>query len=186
MVNSINIEQIKIIESIFDNVIIEEVGDSPYFDKGTTFIKYGYTFSLNYSELNSNLDYLHLNDPHYWNEEYRDKKNGLIISSDFKPNSTQSEISTMKLPDDIIEKINKMGLTKGEIKSMVKLCKLIYTKRINVGYDQLIRSSLILSDFRIIKLVEIIKENFMKDPRDVLVYAYKKDKELNYGIEIFK
>lgn len=181
-----HIQLINDIESIFNNTIVEDKIYEVYFEPGTRFVKFYYEFSVQYNNSLNAIYYRKLNDPHYWNEEYQDKINKEIITSDFKQNKTQIEVERQILPRDIDLKLRNIGLEATEIRILNKLCKLIYTKNINVGYDQLIRSALIVSEFDKFKLVEIIKGKFMKDPRDVLVYAHEKSKGMNYGIELFK
>ena len=171
-------------ESIFNNVIIEDKIYSDYFDPGTRFLKFKYELSMKYNFTSINSEYRNLNDRNYWNEEYRDKTNKEIVASGFEKNKTQLKIEEIKLPSDIINKLAKLEIE--EFDNIKILCKLIYTKKINVGYDQLVRSSLILSNFDKVRMTELIKGNFMRDPRDVLVYAHNKSQGMNYGIELFK
>jgi hypothetical protein len=65
-------EIVKIIEDevSYGNEIIETSADE-YF-KYKVFLKLRYKFRMNYKDKFSKIEYRHLNDVHYWNEEYKD------------------------------------------------------------------------------------------------------------------
>jgi len=81
-----HIQLINDIELIFNNTIVEDKIYEVYFEPGTRFVKLYYEFSVQYNNSLNTIDYRKLNDPHYWNEEYQDKMNKEIITSDFKLN----------------------------------------------------------------------------------------------------
>ncbi|HIP34207.1 MAG TPA: hypothetical protein EYG89_05765 [Bacteroidia bacterium] len=89
-----------------------------------------------------------------------------------------------KLPKDIKNKILKKATSPKNAKQLIALCEQIYKRSINVGYEQLIRSILVLSDFKIKKFYQITID-FYGDPRDVILQANAKDKTLNYGLNDF-
>lgn len=77
----------------------------------------------------------------------------------------------MKLPEDIIARIN-MDYTNQVIKkSVTEFIEKIYSQRWNVGNDQLCRSILFLMDGKSSKMADF--EN-IDDPRDIIMEAERK------------
>jgi len=91
----------------------------------------------------------------------------------------------VKIPKDIKDKIAFEVRSIKYKSQLIEQCEQVYKMSINVGYDQLIRSLLILSDFRIEEFKRIIEEKFFGDPRDVITMANLKNPNSNWGINKF-
>ena len=77
----------------------------------------------------------------------------------------------MKLPEDIILKIDELFPADEDNSNAKKLIGQIYTSTLNVGQDQLTRSILYISNGNISEIKRIIDSNFYGDPRDVIMDA---------------
>lgn len=91
----------------------------------------------------------------------------------------------MKVPIDIVNAINSKLEEESKLE-LIGLCEDIYKVNINVGYEQLIRSMLILSNFNIKSFLELRASNFCGDPRDLIMKAQAIDNSFNYGMNKFK
>ena len=93
----------------------------------------------------------------------------------------------MKLPEDILKKINELFPGNEENLIVWNLINEILQKKINVGHAQLIRSVLILSEGDKEVIRKLIQSNFNGDPRDVIMEAGCKEvKPGHYFIPPFK
>ena len=90
------------------------------------------------------------------------------------------------LPSDIQDRINQLFPLMAERQEAERLLLSLWTRRLNVGSDQLARSILVLSDGDISVIQQIFNSNFTGDPRDVIVSAeYKKGNLGNYFADPF-
>jgi len=91
----------------------------------------------------------------------------------------------LEIPKDIINEIIRETSSTEEANRLITLCNSVYEKNINVGYEQLIRAMLIVSNFDVNAFGKILNKGFFGDPRDVLMMAHSKKPSINYGIDEF-
>jgi hypothetical protein len=80
----------------------------------------------------------------------------------------------MELPKDILLKIDELFPEMGDNMAAKHLIEDIRYTAANVGYPQLIRSILTLSEGRLSAIRKIIDSDFYGDPRDVIMRAEQK------------
>ncbi len=80
----------------------------------------------------------------------------------------------MDIPKDILLKIDELFPALGDNLAAKNLVEEIRLATTNVGFAQLIRSILILSDGNVSGIRKIIQSDFYGDPRDVIMRAEQK------------
>ena len=80
----------------------------------------------------------------------------------------------MDIPKDIISKIDELFPALGDNEAAKNLVEEIRLATANVGFAQLIRSVLILSEGNLSLIRKIIQSDFYGDPRDVIMKAERK------------
>jgi hypothetical protein len=80
----------------------------------------------------------------------------------------------MEIPKDILSKIDELFPEKEDHLTAKNLIEDIRESTTNVGYPQLIRSILTLSDGNLSVIRKIVDSDYYGDPRDVIMRAEKK------------
>jgi hypothetical protein len=80
----------------------------------------------------------------------------------------------MEMPKDILLKIDEMFPAMDDNLAAINLLEEIRQATANVGFAQLIRSILILSEGSLSVIRKIIQSDFYGDPRDVIMKAERK------------
>ena len=92
-----------------------------------------------------------------------------------------------KLPEDILRKIEMDYKTNDLQKYVTEKLLTIYSMKINVGIEQLVRCILIISNGNINEFNGLFESNFYEDPRDVIMEAMaRSNNETCYGTKPFK
>lgn len=92
----------------------------------------------------------------------------------------------MQIPQNIKEKIFREAKSEDIADQLILLCDQIYKTQLNVGVDQLIRSLLVLSDFEVDKVTNLIENKLLGDPRDIISMAQSKNKKNGWGLIKFE
>ena len=79
-----------------------------------------------------------------------------------------------ELPDDIDQKIRELFATAGEAEEVTELIEGLWTMPLNVGPEQLARSSLVIANGDMGIFRDIFTQKFYGDPRDLIMEAEAK------------
>lgn len=93
----------------------------------------------------------------------------------------------MEIPIDILLRIKSDFQSLCEYNQALSLINHVRLDNLNVGWEQLSRSLLILADGDIYKLKNIVENNYGGDPRDVIMDMMNKPNSNNdFGMTPFK
>ncbi|MDR1315319.1 MAG: hypothetical protein LBK13_00480 [Spirochaetales bacterium] len=145
----------------------------------TNYTDYG--FSIFVQDIQTAENKLIINIPY----EKEDKECDFIKTSSEYLHSNYAAIIKF-LPEDILNRIRDDFRKKRENAYIKNKLLTVYSKNVNIGAEQLMRSILVIANGRKDVVDKIFDENFYNDPRDVLMEAMNIDNTINYGLNKFK
>ena len=169
----------KIVKEYYVNIIYENKENIIEISNTTNYTDYG--FSIFIKDIQTSESKMVINIPY---EKEDEECNFIKTSSEYFHSKYDSIIKF--LPKDILKKINDDYKKKTENIYVKNKLLSLYTKNINIGFEQLIRCILIIANGRKNIIDKIFEENFYNDPRDVVMEAMAIDNSINYGNSEFE
>ena len=168
----------KVVKKYYTEVIFENSKNIIGISNATNYTDYGFSISVKDIQTSEIKPIIHI--PY----EKEDKECSFIKKSSEYVHENFDNIIKF-LPIDILNRINNDFKREADKKYVKNKLLTLYTENITVGAEQLMRSILVIAGGKKDLVAKLFRENFLNDPRDVIMEAMAIDSAINYGNNAF-